>query len=333
MNLLQLTNVSIGYKIKNHHYVVQQNLNLSANSGEFITIIGKNGCGKSTLLRSMSCLQPILKGRILVSGEDIFTMKPSQRARLLSVVLTDRQLAADFTVKELIAIGRDPYTGWLGKLTDKDEEIIAKSIAMTNLEGFENRNVNKLSDGEKQRVFIARALAQDTPIILLDEPTSHLDLPNRVSTLLLLQNLARETGKTIFISTHELETALQVADKMWIMEKQNGVHVGTPEDMVLQGVFDNVFEHKTYEFDKEYGSFMIKKNLDKLVYTKVIGKPGVMTRWTTRALTRKGYQISNNADSVIIIDEDNKTWIIEFGSRSEKANSIGEVLSVLSTEF
>lgn len=330
MNLLQLTNVSIGYKVKKQSYVVQQNLNLNANAGEFVTLIGKNGCGKSTLLRSMSCLQPILKGSILVNGEDIFTMKPAQRARLLSVVLTDRQLAADFTVKELIAIGRDPYTGWLGKLTDKDEEIIAKSISMTNLDGFENRNINKLSDGEKQRVFIARALAQDTPIILLDEPTSHLDLPNRVSILLLLQNLARETGKTIFISTHELETALQIADKMWIMEKLNGVHVGTPEDMVLQGVFDDVFEHKTYEFDKEYGNFMIKKNLDKLVATKVIGTAGVMTRWTTRALTRKGYRISNNADTIVVIDEDNKTWMVESASHSEKASSIGQIMDKLS---
>ncbi len=330
MNLLQLTNVSIGYKVKKQPYVVQQNLNLNANAGEFVTLIGKNGCGKSTLLRSMSCLQPILKGSILVNGEDIFSMKPAQRALLLSVVLTDRQLAADFTVKEIIAIGRDPYTGWLGKLTDKDEEIIAKSISMTNLDGFENRNVNKLSDGEKQRVFIARALAQDTPIILLDEPTSHLDLPNRVSILLLLQNLARETGKTIFISTHELETALQIADKMWIMEKLNGVHVGTPEDMVLQGVLDDVFEHKTYEFDKEYGNFMIKKNLDKLVATKVIGTAGVMTRWTTRALTRKGYRISNNTETVVVIDEDNKTWAVESGSHSEKATSIEQVMDNLS---
>ncbi len=330
MNLLQLTNVSIGYKVKNQPYVVQQNLNLNANAGEFVTLIGKNGCGKSTLLRSMSCLQPILKGCILVNGEDIFSMKPAQRALLLSVVLTDRQLAADFTVKEIIAIGRDPYTGWLGKLTDKDEEIIAKSISMTNLHGFENRNVNKLSDGEKQRVFIARALAQDTPIILLDEPTSHLDLPNRVSILLLLQNLARETGKTIFISTHELETALQIADKMWIMEKLNGVHVGTPEDMVLQGVLDDVFEHKTYEFDKEYGNFMIKKNLDKLVATKVIGTAGVMTRWTTRALTRKGYRISNNTETVVVIDEENKTWAVESGSHSEKATSIEQVMDNLS---
>lgn len=329
MNLLQLTDVSIGYKIKKQPYVVQQNLNLNANAGEFVTIIGKNGCGKSTLLRSMSCLQPILRGSIRVNGEDIFTMKPAQRARLLSVVLTDRQLSADFTVKELIAIGRDPYTGWLGKLTDKDEEIIAKSIAMTNLKGFENRNVNKLSDGEKQRVFIARALAQDTPVILLDEPTSHLDLPNRVSVLLLLQMLARETGKTIFISTHELETALQIADKMWIMEKLNGVHVGSPEDMVLQGVFDDVFAHKTYEFDKEYGSFMIKKTLDKFVATKVIGTAAVMARWTTRALTRKGYQISNSADIVIVIDENAKSWTIESDSFSEKADSIGEVLDKL----
>lgn len=329
MSLLQLQNVSIGYHLKKQPKIVQQNLNLAVNAGEFVALIGKNGCGKSTLLRSMACLQPILDGKIRVNGENLFRMSSKQRAHLLSIVLSDKQLAADFTVKELIAIGRDPYTGWLGKLTENDEQIIRQAIEMTNLQEFENRNVNKLSDGERQRVFIARALAQDTPIILLDEPTSHLDLPNRVSILLLLQKLARETNKTIFISTHELETALQVADKMWIMEKLNGVRVGTPEDLVLQGVFDQVFAHNTFVFDKEYGSFMIKKNLDKLVNTQLIGSAGVMTRWTTRALTRKGYRISADAQTTIRIDENTKSWTVQSKNLTQKADTIGDVLEIL----
>src|SRR5690554_5494593 len=209
MPFLQLSHVSIGYPAPKKPNIVQSDLSLSAHEGELIALIGKNGCGKSTLLRSIASLQPIYQGVIALNGENLSVITPKRRARLLSVVLTEQQSVASFTVRGLISIGRDPYTGWLGSLTDEDNRIISRAIEMTYLRGFEERNIHELSDGERQRVFIARALAQNTPVILLDEPTSHLDLPNRINILLLLQKLARETGKTIFISTHELETAMQ----------------------------------------------------------------------------------------------------------------------------
>ncbi len=330
MAFLQLTDVSIGYQTSKQPKIIQQNLNLSSHEGEFIALIGKNGCGKSTLLRSIACLQPIFGGKILFQGKNLLEMKPKKRARIISVVLTERESTAAFTVNELISIGRDPYTGWLGSLTAHDTKIIAEAIEMTNLQGFENRNIHELSDGERQRVFIARALAQDTPIILLDEPTSHLDLPNRISILLLLQKLARETGKTIFISTHELETAIQVADKIWMMEKNNGVQVGTPEDLVLQGVFDTVFAHNSYEFDKEYGSFVVKKTLDKSVSTIVDNPSGFMARWTTRALSRKGYHIIPDAEIEIFMNEKERFWEIKKRDGSEKVFSIDDLISKLS---
>lgn len=333
MSFLQLIDVSIGYAAGKNPKIIQQNLNLSSQEGELVALIGKNGCGKSTLLRSMSCLQPILGGHILINGNNLVEMKPKERARIISIVLTDRQSAAAFTVKELISIGRDPYTGWLGSLSDTDENFIAQAIEMTNLQGFENRNIHELSDGERQRVFIARALAQNTPIILLDEPTSHLDLPNRISILLLLQKLARETGKTIFISTHELETALQIADKIWMMEKLKGVQVGTPEDMVLQNSFDKTFAHKSYEFDKEYGSFIVKKVLDKFVSTQVDNPFGLMARWTTRALSRKGYQILPDTSIEIVINEKEQYWEIKTDSKTIKTYSIDELLQKLSAFY
>jgi len=190
---------------------------------------------KSTLIRSIACLQPLLSGTIFIDDKNIRQIPTRQRATLISVVLTDNQPPASFTVRELISIGRDPYTGWLGKLTDEDQELVDRSIDMTNLKGFEQRNVNELSDGERQRAFIARALAQDTSVILLDEPTSHLDLSNRIRILLLLQKLARDTKKIILLSTHEIETAMQVADKIWLLDKSHRVIMGTPEDMVLTG--------------------------------------------------------------------------------------------------
>src|SRR5690554_4410304 len=310
MPFVQLNNVSIGYPAKGAPRIIQSGLNLTAERGELIALIGRNGCGKSTLLRSLACLQPIYEGVIWLNKENLTAMKAASRAKWVSVVLTDQQTTASFTVRELISIGRDPYTGWLGSLSERDNRVVSQAIEMTYLNGFEERNIHELSDGERQRVFIARALAQDTPIILLDEPTSHLDLPNRINIMLLLQKLARETGKTIFISTHELETAMQVADKLWLMEQGKGITVGTPEDLVLNGSFDTVFRHPTYEFDKEYGSFVVQKQLDKSVVTKVHHPAGLMARWTTKALSRKGWRITGDAPLHLYVDEEQNRWVI-----------------------
>jgi len=326
MPFLQLNRVSIGYRTQRDPRIIQSDLTLTAREGELIALIGKNGCGKSTLLRSIASLQPILSGSILLNGEEIHSLTPRKRARLLSVVLTGQESVASFTVRELIAIGRDPYTGWLGSLTDEDQAVIDRAIAMTYLMGFGERNIHELSDGERQRVFIARALAQDTPLILLDEPTSHLDLPNRINILLLLQKLARETGKTIFISTHELETAMQVADKLWLMEKEKGIVVGAPEDLVLNGSFDTVFRHPSYEFDKEYGSFVVQKQLDKEIATEVQNPGGLMARWTTKALSRKGWHITNEAPLRLIVDEAQNQWVVTTGERRVVTHSIDEML-------
>lgn len=330
MAYLHLNAVSIGYHERKKPIIIQDNLHISADRGELIALIGKNGCGKSTLMRSMAWLQPIFSGKITIDGQEVSKMSPKQRARLISIVLTDQRSESSFIVKELISIGRDPYTGWLGSLTQEDGDKIDEAIAITNLRGFENRNIHELSDGERQRVFIARALAQDTPVILLDEPTSHLDLPNRINILLLLQKLARETNKTIFISTHELETAMQVADKIWLMEKLGGVKTGTPEDMVLNGTFDTVFANPSYEFDKEYGSFVVRKVLDKQIATRVEFPDSLMARWTTKALSRKGYRITPQASMLVTVNENEKKWSIETAQQTLYANSIEEMLRQIS---
>lgn len=328
-SFLKIRNLKIGYQSGGKRVVVQDNLQLTANKGELIALIGRNGCGKSTLLRSMSWLQPILEGNIEIEGEDLSKITPKKRAQLISIVLTDQRAEASFNVRELISIGRDPYTGWLGSLTENDNKIIDQAIEMTNLQGYEDRNIQELSDGERQRVFIARALSQDTPIILLDEPTSHLDLPNRINILLLLQRLARDTNKTIFISTHELETAMQVADKIWLMKKQNGVTVGVPEDMVLEGTFDTVFSHSNYDFDKEYGSFVVKKNLDKHITTVVENPNSLMSRWTTKALSRRGYHITTDAPIVVTTNQLQNTWTVECQGKSVITHNIENMLQMI----
>ena len=329
MSFLELANVTIGYPDNKRTRVVQSNLNLSAERGELIALIGKNGCGKSTLIRSIACLQPVYSGVINLENRDLVNLKPEIRARLLSVVLTRQNSVAAFNVRELISIGRDPYTGWLGSLSEKDNEIISEAMRITYLEGFDDRSIYELSDGERQRVFIARALAQDTPLILLDEPTSHLDLPSRINILLLLQKLARDTGKTIIISTHELETAMQVADKLWLMLNNKGVIVGTPEDLVLNGSFEEIFSHISYDFDKEYGSFIVRKNLDKFITTHVSEPDGLMARWTTKALSRKGYKIISDAPVELFVDEEKRSWTLKFNRETIITYSIDEVLKAL----
>ncbi|OPZ14032.1 MAG: putative siderophore transport system ATP-binding protein YusV [Bacteroidetes bacterium ADurb.BinA261] len=333
MSHLQLQNVSIGYFSRKQPIFVQSGLNLSAREGELIALIGPNGCGKSTLIRSIACLQPLLSGTIFIDNKNIRQIPTRQRATLISVVLTDNQPPASFTVRELISIGRDPYTGWLGKLTDEDQELVDRSIDMTNLKGFEQRNVNELSDGERQRAFIARALAQDTSVILLDEPTSHLDLSNRIRILLLLQKLARDTKKIILLSTHEIETAMQVADKIWLLDKSHRVIMGTPEDMVLTGKIDDVFKNPSYEFDKEYGSFVVKKLLDKTIATRVSRPDGLMARWTTKALSRKGFRIDNQSPVELTIDDVSRSWTIRKDNLTMTAHSIDDMLQKLSSLY
>lgn len=325
---LCLENVSVGYFVGKKPFFVQQRLNLSALKGELIALIGNNGCGKSTLLRSIAHLQPLLSGKIFIENKNVADITPNERARLISIVLTGQQAVASFTVRELVAIGRDPYTGWLGNLSATDESIIDWSIEMTNVKDFENRTIHELSDGERQRVFIARALAQDTPLILLDEPTSHLDLSNRVNILLLLQKLAHETGKIILISTHELETAMQVADKIWLMQKGKGIIEGSPEDLIINGTFNEAFKDKAalYRFDSELGVFVIQHNSGGKVKFLPSKEDKLLDKWTLKALRRRGFAVSNSAHVEVRPQAKQRNWLVLSDGKSFIANTISEML-------
>lgn len=201
------------------------------------SLIGTNGTGKSTLLRSLASLQPVIGGRVMVEGEELSHLNASARAKKISVVLTDIINTQHLSVFDLVAMGRMPYTSWSGRLSDNDKEIVKRSIEQVNLSHKTLMMVNELSDGERQRASIARALAQDTPLILLDEPTSHLDLPNRVEIMLLLRQLAEKQGKSIIISTHELNLAFQMSHQIWLLSKESTVICESPVDMVSNPIF------------------------------------------------------------------------------------------------
>ena len=232
-------------------------------------MLGTNGCGKSTLLRTLAGLQPPLLGDIMLkipAGMDVppatndlplSRFSHEQLARTIALVLTERESIDKTLVHDIVAMGRYPYTNLRGTLTPHDEQVIDTALQDVGLTHLAGRWFTSLSDGEKQRVLIAKALAQQTPVILLDEPTAHLDLPNRIKTMLLLRRLAHEQHKAILISTHELDLALQTADLIWLMTAQSGVRVGTPADLTSDGSFQRAFADSAFRFADHNGHLSI----------------------------------------------------------------------------
>lgn len=280
--LLQTNNLNIGYK----NHVVQADLCLSLQEGQMVCMLGKNGCGKSTLLRTLAGLQPSLGGSVLMKGKESDRLSTRQRAQLFSLVLTDRIENSNMTVWDVVSLGRFPHNNWLGQLSENDHTLINDAINKVKLREKSHTYIHCLSDGERQRAMIARALAQDTPIILMDEPTAHLDLPNRVDTMLLLRDLAHSTNKTILLSTHELDLALQTADQIWLMSPQEGIMTGIPEDLVLEGAFQKAFQADSFIFNPANGNFSVSYETNKPLH---IYGDRTRTYWTVRALARMGY--------------------------------------------
>lgn len=300
MSILTTHNLSIGYSKKGITDVVQSGLNLELRAGELVCLIGPNGSGKSTLLRTLTGLQKPLSGKTSIDGKEISKLKQREKALLIALVLTERVDIENATVYNIVSLGRHPHSSWWGSITDSEDEIINEAIEMVHLGHKAHHNINELSDGERQRVMIAKALAQDTPIIMLDEPTAHLDLPNRVEIMLLLHRLAHKTDKSIILSTHELDLALQAADRIWLISSDRGVECGVPEDLVFNGSFNHAFESKAYFFNAANGNFSMNYPMTKKVW--VVGDKTRMY-WTLRALARAGYMVVQDAETIISVTE------------------------------
>lgn len=232
---IRINNLSIGYRSKNDTKLVASNITTTICSGELTCLLGANGVGKSTLLRTLSAFQPRLSGEIALLGHDIQDYSDKELSTIVGVVLTDKCDIRNMSVRELIEMGRSPYTGFWGRLGKEDKRVVEEAIALVRIENLASRMVHTLSDGERQKVMIAKALAQETPVIYLDEPTAFLDFPSKVEIMQLLHQLTRTTDKTIFLSTHDLELALQIADKIWLMGRDKGISTGSPEDLALSG--------------------------------------------------------------------------------------------------
>jgi len=321
MTVLKTNSLTIGYHNRGKTKTVQSDLNLSVDKGELVCLIGPNGSGKSTLLRTLAGLQQALAGKSYINNRDVQGISLKERARLIALVLTDRIEVEHATVQSIIAMGRHPHTNWWGHVGDDTLQFVEEALEMMHLQDKAAQLITELSDGERQRVMIAKAFVQDTPIIILDEPTAHLDLPNRVEIMLLLHQMAHETGKTVILSTHELDMALQAADKVWLMTSGGGVDVGVPEDLVLNGKFNQAFQSDHFVFNPANGNFSMNYTAGKQVSVK--GNK-IRMYWTLRALARAGYVAVEKTNPLVTIEDDG--WRIG----PDKFESIEELLTGLS---
>ena len=239
---ISLSNLSIGYRRR----VVACNLNLSADESELIALIGRNGAGKTTLMRTIARLHPALSGEIMIAGKPLVQYSRTELAGMLGIVSTEPVSVSHLTVKQLVSLGRFPHTNWIGKLAGKDIGMIEEAMQLTNIKLLAQKTLHEISDGERQRAMIARTLAQDTDVILLDEPTAFLDIPNRYEIINLLRHLARTKQKTILFSTHDLNIAMQEADKIWLMD-DGVVYEGVPEDLTFNRQVSQMFDRTKFQ--------------------------------------------------------------------------------------
>ncbi|WP_456376697.1 ABC transporter ATP-binding protein [Lutibacter sp.] len=258
-HIIKTTNLSIGYTSKNEVKTIASNLNIDLNAGNLVCLLGKNGIGKSTLLRTITKVQPSLHGTIFINSNKLETLSNTNLAKMLSLVLTERLPDSSLTVFELVALGRQPYTNWIGYLTTEDLHIIKLAFEKTNTKHLTNYKCYELSDGQLQKVLIARALAQNTPIIVLDEPTAHLDLHHTINTFSLLKNLASEFKKTIIISTHEVNLALQLADELWLMTPSKFI-TGKTSELIKNNDLNLLFESNLISYNKTLNQFTISNS-------------------------------------------------------------------------
>lgn len=277
--------------------------NLSLNAGELVCLLGANGVGKSTLLQTLAGTLKPLSGEVQIENKSLSEYNSSELAQKLSIVLPRPVSLGYLRVEELVAMGRYPYTNWAGNMQSVDHEIVASAIKATDLQTLKDRSLTQLSDGERQRAMIARALAQDTGIILLDEPTAHLDIPNRVAMLRLMRTLAKDFQKAILLSTHELDLALQAADQIWLMMDQK-VITDIPEALVLDGKFEAAFQKDGVSFDETTGTFQLHEPGKKVIE---LNGDDLGVFWTKRALVREGFRVGESASEISIMKFKN-TW-------------------------
>ena len=329
---LETRGLTIGYRQRaKGDIIVARELSLWLQKGRLVGLLGPNGVGKSTLLRTLAGMQKALAGRIFLGGQDLATLSPMARARRLSTVLTAAPQPNLMNGYGLVALGRHPYSDWLGRLSADDREAVAWAISAVSAEDLAEKPLAELSDGQRQKLMIARALAQETEIMLLDEPTAYLDLPRRVETMQLLKKLARNAERAILVSTHDLDLALRSCDQLWLM-REDDIATGAPEDLVLQGQLGETFSATGINFDERLGTFVLDSPQGQPVY--VVGDD-TEAIWMRRALERSGYNLCEESSAIEVTRRSNGSasfWQLRLNGRASEHLTIHAVLEALESE-
>ena len=296
-NIITTSNLSIGYKVSgNNIKIVHEGLNLELRMGEVTSLLGVNGSGKSTLIRTLCGFIPPISGEIELLDENLKKYSKEKLSSILSVVLTERVNDGGLTVYEIVALGRYPYTGFFGRLSDKDKEVIEQSLNDIGIWDMRHKFISELSDGEKQKVMIAKSIAQESKIIILDEPTSFLDLKSRMEIISLLRHLAKSKNMTFLLSLHDFELSLQYSDNLWIMTKNSGMVCGQTETLILSGDINKAVDSSgKLVFNMESGAFRTTSRGEKEINYR--GKDLI---WVKNALTRIGYTFSGEQSSIVV---------------------------------
>ena len=327
--VIQGKDLSIGYRTGKKEKIVHQHLNFQLHAGELTCLLGANGAGKSTLLRTLSASQPSLSGELRMLDKLVSEYTEKERSRTIGVVLTDKTFTGGLSVYELVALGRQPHTGFFGRLQKEDKRIIEEAMEQVGIAHKARNYTAELSDGERQKVMIAKALVQECPLILLDEPTAFLDVVSRIEIMHLLHRLAVEQNKAILLSTHDIEQALVLSDKLWLLTKGEGLQYGVTEDIILSHRMDSLFPHKDIRFDYDHGVYYPTVEGHRKVCVTCEDK--TLLHWTLNALNRHGYQCSSNLQEGMphIKVTSAKEFEVSISGENKICSSFEEMLAII----
>lgn len=301
-----VSNLSLGY---DRAEPLLPQFSVSAQKGEFIALIGRNGVGKSTFIRTIFGVQQPLDGNIYLNGTSVISIPRSQRAKLIAYVPSEQMRIPNLFIRDFVALARYPHLAWPKVLTPKDRELVHEAIDMVGIGHLAYKDMTAISDGERQRAMIAFALAQDSQIILLDEPTAYLDLPNKFEVVRLLSQLSEQRNKTVIYSTHDLQGAISEVDTIWLLLHQGFVS-GAPEDIALSNHFQQMLGESSMVFDRETGVFKSQKSLKQSISLTGTGE---VHFWTKRMVERLGFAVESNNEAAYRIDspsDDNLLWSV-----------------------
>src|SRR5574344_725318 len=328
------SDLAIGYsRGKKNERTVLGKLNFTLRTGELTCLLDANGAGKSTLLRTLSASQPPLGGSLFLKDKPLSTYSEKKLSTLIGVVLTDKTQAGGLTVYELVALGRQPHTGFFGKLHESDRKIIAQAMELVGISHKANNYTAELSDGERQKVMIAKALVQESPLIILDEPTAFLDVASRIEIMTLLHKLASEDNKAILLSTHDIEQALVLSDRLWLLSKENGLESGVTEDIISSKKMERLFPNDKIKFDYDHGVYYPLVQSERKI--NVICDDRTTLHWVINAFNRNGYACIINEDKndfpLLIINKSRDYSLISKGD-NQNFTTFEELLDYITAQ-